>query len=460
MKLLLPRMTRRFVVALIAMAVLFMLLVAASVRLLSIEDQLTDYITEDMVWLSSQGQYEAMRFADSLGAFKDGEAQLEDVQLRLDLLSSRIETLEDGEPYRQLEGWNLAQNVAGYRVIVDEANAIVATLRPEDTATIARLHADALAVASSLRAVANAALFGRRDREAATGHRRQNTLFEVLGTLVATMLASLLLAGILVRDHQNMINAESALERERQVSRLHRAFISIVSHQFRTPLAIIDASAQRMMRRGPEMDREEINTRAEKIRAACLRLTRLMESTLNAARLEEGEISLNLRPSNLEGLLRNVVDSQPDADQRRIVLQSQGLPPLIDIDATLLEQAIQNLVSNALKYSPDGQRVAINASLVGEEIHISVTDQGVGVPADEVGSLFQRFFRARTAEGIPGTGIGLNFVAQIVDLHGGRVDVRSVEGQGSTFTLRLPCKRQRNPLPSELNLHPEVIDRP
>src|SRR5690606_25042481 len=166
----------------------------------------------------------------------------------------------------------------------------------------------------SLRTMANAALFGRRDSDAATGQRRQETLFQVLGTLIATMAAGLLMAGILVRDHANMVSAQSALERERQVSRLHRAFISIVSHQFRTPLAIIDASAQRMIRRGAEMDTEELASRAEKIRAACLRLTRLMESTLNAARMEEGEIALNLRSVDLVKLIDNVLDSQPEED--------------------------------------------------------------------------------------------------------------------------------------------------
>lgn len=437
---LMPWMTRRFVVALVAMAVLFALLVTASVRLLTIDDELVEYITEDMVWLSSQGQYEAMRFADSLRGFQDGQASLDDVQMRLDLLSSRISTLEDGEPFRQLQGWNLTDSVSSFRQIVDAADQTVKTLDPSDDTTIMRLHAEAIELAASLRSMANSALFGRRDSDAATGQRRQETLFQVLGTLIATMAAGLLMAGILVRDHANMVSAQSALERERQVSRLHRAFISIVSHQFRTPLAIIDASAQRMIRRGAEMDTEELASRAEKIRAACLRLTRLMESTLNAARMEEGEIALNLRSVDLVKLIDNVLDSQPEEDLRRINVKIDALPQLVQADATLLEQAVQNLVSNALKYSPDGQPVTVTARRTGDDITISVVDQGVGVPEDEVGSLFRRFYRARTAEGIPGTGIGLSFAAQIMELHGGRVDVRSVEGKGSEFTLRFPIR--------------------
>src|SRR5690606_34108655 len=119
----------------------------------------------------------------------------------------------------------------------------------------------------------------------------------------------------------------------------------------------------------------------------------------------------------------------------------ENLPRAIEADTTLLEQAVQNLISNALKYSPPGSPVTVRAARVGSDIVIEVADQGVGVPADELDSLFRRFYRARTAEGIPGTGIGLSFAAQIMDLHRGRVEVNSVEGQGSTFTLRFPFRR-------------------
>lgn len=443
-----PWMTRRFVVALMAMAVLFVLLVAACLRLLSSENQLADYITEDMVWLSSQGQYEAVRFANALNGYRLGEVTQEDAQLYLDLLSSRIAVLESGEPFRQLQALGYAQNIQDFRADVDKATERLAVLDAADGDAVAGLHSAALALGASLRDVANAALFGKRTRDAVVREQRRHILFEVLATLVATMVAGLILAFILVRDHRKMVSAESALERERQVSRLHRAFISVVSHQFRTPLAIIDASAQRMIRRGVEMTSDEIASRAEKIRAACLRLTRLMESTLNAARLEEGEVVINLRPLDPLELLRAVIDSQPDQDQRRIALHAQNLPPTVDADATLLEQAIQNLVSNALKYSPDGQMVEIKAQRVEGDMVITVSDQGVGIPADEIGSLFRRFYRARTAEGIPGTGIGLSFVSQIMELHNGRIEVESAEGRGSTFTLRFPLQR---PEPEALN---------
>ncbi|MFD2648011.1 sensor histidine kinase [Devosia albogilva] len=455
-----PWMTRRFLLALVAMAILFALLVAATLRLLSSENATADYITEDMVWLSSQGQYEAVRFADAVRGYGQGEVARDEVQLLLDLLSSRIAVLEQGEPHRQLQGLGYSGQLDEFRLTVDGAHGVLQALQPDDGSAVATLHEEALELAASLRDVANAALFSKRQRDAAIREQRRHTLFEVLATLVATMAAGLLLAGILVGEHGKMVRAEAALERERQVSRLHRAFISVVSHQFRTPLAIIDASAQRMVRRGSLMSEDEIASRAEKIRAACLRLTRLMESTLNAARLEEGEIALNLRSCDLEELLRGVWDSQPEQDQRRIALEIENLPRAIEADTTLLEQAVQNLISNALKYSPAGSSVKVHAARVGSDIVIEVTDQGVGVPEDELGSLFRRFYRARTAEGIPGTGIGLSFAAQIMDLHRGRIEVNSVEGKGSTFTLRFPFRRPAPEASEAPILNTEVIAGP
>ncbi|NGP17119.1 sensor histidine kinase [Devosia aurantiaca] len=453
-------MTRRFLVALVAMGILFALLIAASVRLLQSETRTVHYISEDMVWLSSQGQYEAIRYADALSSFARGQATIDEPQLRLDLLSSRITVLEDGETYRQMEALGYADELVEFRTIVDDAVGRMVGLQPSHVAEISALHREAQALAADLRDVANAAMFAKRDRDRETRDERRHTLFEVLGTLVATMAAGLLMAAVLVRDHRNMVSAESALERERQVSRLHRAFISVVSHQFRTPLAIIDASAQRMIRRGAQMDVAEIVQRADKIRAACLRLTRLMESTLNAARLEEGEITLNIRGCDPVALLRNVIDGQPEQDQKRIELRMENVPGWIEADLTLIEQAVQNLVSNALKYSTDGQPVVIMARRQGSDILISVTDKGVGIPADEMEQLFRRFFRARTSEGIPGTGIGLSFVSQIMELHHGKVEVRSVEGQGSTFTLRMPITQPVPETGTKLSFLPAAATAP
>jgi signal transduction histidine kinase len=433
-----PYLSRRFFVAFLAVIILFVLLVGASVRLIMSEAELSDDIDEDMVWLSSQGQYEAVRFTEALAGFAVGRVSQADLQLRFDLLNSRIVILEQGEPRRLMVELGQAGELAGYRATLTSIGERLSSITPAEAPLISDLRTKAIALAVSLRGVANEALLAKRNAEAAQREARRHTVFEILAIIVATMVAGLFLTGVVIHDQRNMANAEAALERERQISKLHRAFISVVSHQFRTPLAIIDASAQRMIRRGQAMPFEEIASRAEKIRNACLRLTRLMESTLNAARLEEGEVSYTPRSCNLRTLLTDICESQAEQDQRRIALTFGDMPQWIEVDTTLLEQAIQNLISNALKYSDENAPVKVLAYRSASEIFISVTDRGVGIPADEISSLFRRFYRARTAQGIPGTGIGLSFVAQIMELHHGRVEVTSEEGRGSTFTLCFP----------------------
>jgi two-component system sensor histidine kinase SenX3 len=433
-----PWMSRPFLVAALALTILFGILLAALIRLAVNESRLAGAPAEGVIWFSSQAQYEAMRLADAVLLFESGRATRDDVVLRYDLLDSRIRLFEEGQMTERVAGMGFEDEVKAVRSIFEEQRGLLPGLAPGNASAVAALHDAANKMALTLRDFANAGMLDGRDRQEAVRLERRQILFEILGYLLATLAAGVLVAIIVVRNYRTMVRAEAALTHEREVSRLHRAFTSVVSHQFRTPLSIIDASAQRMLRRGAAMTADEINSRVLKIRNACQRLTRLMESTLNAARLEQGEIAFHAKASDLHQLVMSVCTNQPDEDQPRVQYKLSALPRVAKVDAMLLEQAVQNLVSNALKYSPPSAPVLITGDLRGNDIAISVADGGVGIPADELGFVTERFFRARTAEGIPGTGIGLNFVSQIMQLHKGRLDVRSQEGEGSTFTLLFP----------------------
>ncbi|WP_170116484.1 sensor histidine kinase [Devosia submarina] len=435
-----PWLSRPFLAAALTLTVLFALLLAAVTRLALNESRLSGGLSEGVIWFSSQGQYEAMRLAGTALLYESNRVPLDELVLRLDLLDSRVDLFEQGQVFRRAEAMGFEDEVATLRPMLDKQRAALETLTPDNTAGITELHATAEAIAQTMRDLANAGMLDGRNRQENVIAQRKQILLEVLGYLVATLVAGVLVAIIVVRGQRSVAHAEAALEHEREVSRLHRAFTSVVSHQFRTPLSIIDASSQRMIRRGVAMSAEEITNRATKIRNACQRLTRLMESTLNAARLEDGEIGYNPRPYDVHQLIASVCENQPEEDQGRIELQLDGLPALVSVDNILLEQALQNLVSNALKYSPSSARVIVRGERRGNEVAIHVQDFGVGIPADEIGFISERFFRARNAEGVPGTGIGLNFVSQIMDLHDGRLDVRSIEGRGSTFSLVLPYR--------------------
>jgi signal transduction histidine kinase len=432
-------MSRPFLVAALALTVLFVLLLTAVTRLVVNENRLAGEPAEGVIWFSSQGQYEAMRLADTVLLYETGRVGRDELVLRLDLLDSRLDLFEQGQMPRRAAAMGFSDEIASLRPQLQSGRAILQNLKPQDAKAVEQLHDVAQSIAQTMRDFANAGMLDGRQRQDAGRKSRRQILFEVIGYLLATIVAGVLVAIIVVRGLRSTVQAEAALEHEREISRLHRAFTSVVSHQFRTPLSIIDASSQRMLRRGAAMTAEEIATRVSKIRNACQRLTRLMESTLNAARLEQGEITFRQRPCNLRELIVSVCDQQPEEDRNRIECHLDGLPDLVSADSVLLEQAIQNLLSNALKYSDQDTPVVIRGDCLGGNVLISVKDHGVGIPADEITFVSERFFRARTAEGVPGTGIGLNFVSQIMALHGGQCDIESVEGEGSVFTLKFPA---------------------
>lgn len=435
-----PWTSRPFLAATLALTVLFVLLLTTVTRLMMNEGRLAGEPAEGVIWFSSQGQFEAMRLADAALLFEAGRVSRDELQLRYDLLDSRIHLFEEGQIPRRAAAMGFSDEIAGLRDMLESHRVGLADLEPDNGAAILALHDTAVAMALTMRDFANAGMLDGRDRQSVVRDHRRQILFEVIGYLVATIVAGILVAIIVVRGLRNTVRTEAALQHEREVSRLHRAFTSVVSHQFRTPLSIIDSSSQRMLRRGSAMSIEEITHRVTKIRDACQRLTRLMESTLNAARLEQGEIAFQARPCNVRELIDAVCENQVEEEQARIERHLEGLPHLTMADGVLLEQAVHNLVSNALKYSAADTRVVIRGNERDGNIVVSVEDFGVGIPADEVGFVTERFFRARTAEEFPGTGIGLNFVSQIMSLHGGRVEVKSVEGQGSTFSLFFPFR--------------------
>jgi PAS domain S-box-containing protein len=232
---------------------------------------------------------------------------------------------------------------------------------------------------------------------------------------------------------------ESALERERETTNAYRSFVSMVSHQFRTPLAILDSSAQRILRRGSALTQDELVTRVQKIRNAGTRLTRLVDSVLNAAKLDAGTIELNPASYNLVDLVTDICERQREVSaQADIRFDVPDVPVRVYCDGMLIEQVVVNLLSNAIKYSGAAPVVEFKIWMDGSRAYCSVRDWGIGIPANELPKIFERFYRASTASGIAGTGIGLNFAQRIMHLHGGDIHVESYEAAGSLFTFDLP----------------------
>ena len=229
------------------------------------------------------------------------------------------------------------------------------------------------------------------------------------------------------------------LEEERHTSQIQREFVAMISHEFRTPLAIIDGAAQRLIRRKDIVTSEEVVERADRIRVAVTRMTTLIDDTLGATRLDAGVIKYAPAACHPIDLIRMICQNQQDLHPRHdVVFDAGSLPENIVADAGLLEQVLVNMVANAIKYTPEGNLVEVVGGGGDGYMTVSVHDKGIGIPTVELPHLFDRYFRASNTTGIPGTGIGLYWVKRLVEMHGGSICVQSVEDEGSTFTIKIP----------------------
>ena len=239
---------------------------------------------------------------------------------------------------------------------------------------------------------------------------------------------------------------EERLAHEQQLTELQRNFVSMASHEFRTPLTIIDGHAQRMIKTKERLSADEITERAGRVRAAVLRMTSLMDNLLNSSRLFESGAGLYYHPVELDlgRLLHEVCQLHREFALRSHIGENFGGDPLPVVgDAKLLFQVFSNLLSNAIKYSPGGDPIAIDAKVENGEVVVVVEDHGIGIPEQDRDRLFTRYARGSNVSGIVGTGIGLYLVKMVIDLHQGGVAVESREGKGSRFTVRLPSALQR-----------------
>jgi len=176
------------------------------------------------------------------------------------------------------------------------------------------------------------------------------------------------------------------------------------------------------------------------IRTAVHRMTRLMESTLSVARSDEVGLSISVEDCRLHDVIASAVKYQQQISKNcDVSYDLDGLPDVVVCDPSSMEQVFTNLLSNAVKYSPDRPEIEIRGWQQGNQVYVAVKDHGLGISEADLPSMFDRFFRAKSSVGIEGTGIGLNIVKHLVELHQGEINVESEEGVGSTFTVCLPC---------------------
>jgi signal transduction histidine kinase len=273
-----------------------------------------------------------------------------------------------------------------------------------------------------------------------SGTLRDDEIGEMARSIVVFRDNAIALADSQRRLIEQTAALEEALEKERRVTAQQRNFITMTSHEFRTPLTVIDAQAQRLIKLKDRLAPQDVLERSSRIRNAVNRLTGIMDSLLRDSRLLDGEEVY--RPSEVDpaALLQDVCQLHRDTTRSADVHLSFGdMPDCIHADAKLLFALFSNLLSNAVKYSRQGDPVEITALLeTPGNLLVRVRDHGIGISEGDRVHLFERYFRGANAVGIAGSGVGLHLVAMVLEMHGGSIELERSDDVGASFLVRLP----------------------
>lgn len=242
----------------------------------------------------------------------------------------------------------------------------------------------------------------------------------------------------ILRDNEREL--QHALEKEKELNELKSRFVSMASHEFRTPLSTIQSSAG-LIARYPETEQQGQRSRhIERIKSSVNMLTGILDDFLSLAKLEEGRINLTLETFVFDDLANEVLDELKNNLKvgQTTILESEAMGVQLTQDRTLLKHVLYNLLSNAVKYSAEGKPILMRTKVNDSSFNFEIEDNGIGIPIQDQAHLFTRFFRAKNVTNIQGTGLGLNIVRQYINLMGGEIRFSSTEGKGSCFKVRLP----------------------
>ncbi len=250
-------------------------------------------------------------------------------------------------------------------------------------------------------------------------------------------LASAWLTVMAAASYQHFVVRRALRDSETERHRYQQA-IHFVTHEMRTPLTAIQGSSELMGRYN--LSEEKRKQMTDMINQESKRLARMIQTFLDVERLSDGQMELKKEPFQVSEIVGACVGrALPLADRKNIRIQTVELDGGLEGDRELMEYAIYNLLTNAVKYSPADTQITVSCRTEGSHLRLSVQDQGIGIDAKELRQIFQKFYRTKRAEasGVAGTGIGLSIVEQIVHHHGGKMEVSSQPGQGSCFTMIL-----------------------
>lgn len=233
---------------------------------------------------------------------------------------------------------------------------------------------------------------------------------------------------------------ETALNKERELSELKSQFISMTSHEFRTPLSVILSSTELLELYYPQLSEESRNAHFQRVRTSIKHMTAMLSNVLLIGKAESGKLKFQPQMVDLVSFCQHLLnDFAANAEQHQLVFNTNVAGAPAEVDQHLIKQILTNLLSNAVNYSPAGSQVCLNLEYSpGKKVVFSVEDKGIGIPATEIPRLFEVFQRGSNISNVTGAGLGLAIVKRSVDLHQGTVEVKSTLEQGTTFTVTIP----------------------
>lgn len=249
--------------------------------------------------------------------------------------------------------------------------------------------------------------------------------------------------------HEALIELEAskeqlseALETEKELNDMKSRFVTMASHEFRTPLSTILSSISLVNKYNEGENQEKIGKHVQRIKSAVTNMTLILNDFLSAEKLDEGKVFMRMEALDLPALCTEVVNEMQGILKpgQKIDYQHTG-DKIALFDNQMVRNILLNLISNAIKFSPENKDIILKTRTDEDAIGIEVSDKGIGIPKEEQEHLFERFFRARNATNIQGTGLGLNIVVKYLEAMNGKIDFKSEINHGTTFNLSIPSKK-------------------
>lgn len=241
---------------------------------------------------------------------------------------------------------------------------------------------------------------------------------------------------------QSQQELSEALDKEKQLNEIKSRFVSMASHEFRTPLSTVLSSTNLLSKYTLTEQQAQRDRHTAKIKASVKHLNDLLEDFLSLGKLDEGKVGASFVELNLKDLLTDTVDEMKGLvkEDQHISFAHKG-PEYVESDKKMLRNIVINLVSNALKFSDPGTTVSVESQITDNIAEVRVSDQGIGIPQDDLEHMFSSFFRGKNAQNIQGTGLGLHIVKRYLDLLNGRIQLDSELNKGTTVTFSIPVKQ-------------------